>query len=106
MAGKSHDPLTMDGHKPDAAHWKKDLGRPHPSWGIAVPAFRGQGHRPTCGAMVRFFFQKSTPRSYYVMHLRQLSMRGAAIWHMGKQPHLIAGFWKILQAIFQMRAMP
>src|SRR2546425_10860423 len=68
MAGKSNDPFTIDGKKQDAAHWKKDLVLHHPTWGIDVPACRVQGHRPTFGSMVLFFFQKSTTRSYYLMN--------------------------------------
>ncbi len=106
MAGKSHAPLTIDGQKQDAAHWKKDLVLPHPTWGIEVPACRVQGHRPTVGSMVRFFFQKSTTRSYSLMHWSQVSMRGAEIWHIWQQQHLIECFWKILTSLFQIRAMP
>jgi hypothetical protein len=32
-------------------------------------------------------------------------MRGAEIWHMWKQHHLIECFWKILKSIFPIRAM-
>ena len=52
-----------------------------------------------------FFFRKSTTRSYYVMHFRQRSLRGAEIWPMWKQHHVIACFWKIMQSIFQLRSM-
>jgi len=51
-----------------------------------------------------FFFQKSTTRSYYLMNFRQSSMRGAAMWHSWKQPHVIEGFWKIMQSIFPRRS--
>jgi hypothetical protein len=40
------------------------------------------------------------------MNFSQASMRGAEIWHIWKQHHLIACFWKIRQSIFHSRAMP
>ena len=39
LAGKSHYPFTIDGPQPDAAPWKNDLVRRHPTWGIAVPSW-------------------------------------------------------------------
>ena len=38
------------------------------------------------------------------MHFSQVLMRGAEIWHIGKQQHLIECFWKILKSIFQIRS--
>src|SRR5712692_6671667 len=105
IAGKSNYTFTIDGKKQDAAHWKKDLVLHHPTWGIDVPAFRVQGHSPTFGSMVLFFFQKSTTRSYYLMNFSQVSMRGAEIWHIWKQHHLIECFWKLLKSVFHIRAM-
>ncbi len=105
IAGKSNYTFTIDGKKQDAAHWKKDLVLHHPTWGIDVPACRVQGHSPTFGSIVLFFFQKSTTRSYYLMNFSQVSMRGAEIWHIWKQHHLIECFWKILKSIFHIRAM-
>ena len=105
IAGKSNDTFTIDGKKQDAAHGKKDLVLHHPTGGIDVPACRVQGHRPTFGSMVLFFFQKSTTRSYYLMNFSQVSMRGAEIWHIWKQHHLIACFWKMLKSIFPIRSM-
>jgi hypothetical protein len=40
------------------------------------------------------------------MNLSQVVLRGAEIWHIGKQPHLIECFWKILKSIFHIRSMP
>jgi hypothetical protein len=34
-----------------------------------------------------------------------VSMRGAEIWHIWKQHHLIECFWKILKSIFHIRSM-
>src|SRR5712691_7584615 len=64
-----------------------------------------QGHSPTFGSITLFFFQKSTTRSYYLMNFSQASMRGAEIWHIWKQHHLIECFWKMLKSIFHIRAM-
>lgn len=52
-----------------------------------------------------YFFSKPTTRSYYVMNFSQGSLRGAEIWHMWKQHHVIECFWKIMKSIFQMRSM-
>ncbi len=105
IAGKSNYTFTMNGKKQDAAHWKKDLVLHNPTWGIDVPSCRVQGHSPTFGAIVLFFFQKSTTRSYYLMNFSQVVMRGAEIWHIWKQHHLIECFWKILKSIFHIRSM-
>jgi hypothetical protein len=105
IAGNSNDPLTIDGKKQDATHWKKDLVLHDPTWGIDVPFCRVRAQSPTCGTIILFFFQKSTTRSSYLMTLSQASMRGAEIWHIGQQQHLIECFWKILKAICQIRSM-
>jgi hypothetical protein len=39
------------------------------------------------------------------MNFSQGSLRGAEIWHIWKQPHVIEWFWKIMKSIFQMRSM-
>jgi len=105
MAGKSNDPFTIDGKKQDASPWKTDLLLHDPTWGIDGPSWRVQGHSPTFGSILRFFFQKSTTRSSSLMHFRRVSMRGAEIWPIWKQQHRIACFWKILQSLFPIRAM-
>jgi hypothetical protein len=105
IAGKSNYTFTIDGKKQDASQWKKDVVLHDPTWGIDVPSWRIQGHSPTFGSITLFFFQKSTTRSYYLMNFSQASMRGAEIWHIWKQHHLIECFWKILKSIFHIRAM-
>ena len=105
IAGKSNYTFTINGKKQDAAHWKKDLVLHNPPWGIDMPSCRVQGHSPTFGSIVLFFFQKSTTRSYYLMNFSQVVRRGAEIWHIWKQHHLIECFWKILKSIFHMRSM-
>src|SRR5215471_17048202 len=52
-----------------------------------------------------FFFRKSTTRSYYLMNFSQRSLRGAEIWHIWQQHHVIECFWKIMKSLFQLRAM-
>jgi hypothetical protein len=105
IAGKSNYTFTIDGTKQDASQWKKDLVLCHPTWGIDVPSCRVQGLSPTFGAITLFFFQKSTTRSYYLMNFSRVSMRGAEIWHIWKQHHLIECFWKMLKSILHIRAM-
>jgi hypothetical protein len=51
------------------------------------------------------FFRKSTTRRYALLHFRQRSLRGAELWHMWQQPHVIEGFWKSMQSMFQSRFM-
>ena len=105
IAGKSPYTFTIDGKKQDASQWKKDVVLHDPTWGIDVPSCRIQGQSPTFGSITLFFFQKSTTRSYYLMNFSQASMRGAEIWHIWKQHHLIECFWKMLKSIFHIRSM-
>jgi hypothetical protein len=105
IAGKGNYVFTIDHQKWDAATWKKVLMLEEPKWGIDVPSCRIQGHRPTCGSLILFFFRKSTTRSYYLMNFSQSSMRGAEIWHIWKQHHVVECFWKIMKSIFHMRSM-
>ena len=105
IAGKSNYVFTIAGKKQEASQWKKDLVLHDPTWGIDVPSYRVQGYSPTFGSMTLFFFQKSTTRSYYLMNFSENAMRGAAIWHIWKQHHLIECFWKILKSIFHIRSM-
>ena len=39
------------------------------------------------------------------MNFSQVPLRGAEIWHIWKQHHVIECFWKIMKSIFQMRSM-
>jgi len=45
-----------------------------------------------------------TTRSSYLMNFSQVAMRGAEIWHIWKQHHLIECFGKILKSIFHIRS--
>ncbi len=105
IAGKSNYTFTIAGTKQDASPWKKELVLHDATWGVDVSSCRVQAHSPTFGAITLFFFQKSTTRSYYLMNFSQVSMRGAEIWHIWKQHHVIECFWKILKSIFHIRSM-
>jgi len=105
MAGKGNYVFTIDNQKWDASTWKKVLMLEEPKWGIDVPSCRIRGLSPPFGSLILFFFRKSTTRSYYLMNLSQRSLRGAEIWHIWKQHHMIECFWKIMKSIFQVRSM-
>jgi hypothetical protein len=104
IAGKSHYTFTIDNKNQKASAWKKELILNDPTWGIDVPFCRVRSYSQTFGSLILFFFRKSTTRSYYLMNFSQVSMRGAEIWHIWKQHHLIECFWQILKAIFQIRS--
>ncbi len=105
IAGKGNYVFTIDEKKQDALTWKKELTLESPKWGIDVPSCRLWGYSPTFGSLILFFFRKSTTRSYYLMNLSQRSLRGAEIWHIWKQHHIIECFWKSMKSIFQIRSM-
>ena len=105
IAGKGNYIFTIDNQKQPASTWKKDLTLQEPKWGIDVPSCRILAHSPTFGSLILFFFQKSTTRSYYLMNFSQVSLRGAEIWHIWKQHHVIECFWKIMKSIFHIRSM-
>jgi len=105
IAGKGNYVFTIDGQKWDASTWKKVFMLDDPKWGIDVPSYRTWGYSPTFGSLILFFFRKSTTRSYYLMNFSQMALRGAEIWHIWKQHHVIECFWKIMKSIFQIRSM-
>ena len=105
IAGKSNDTFTIGKKKQTAPEWKKELLLDDPKWGINVPSYRVWAQSPTFGSLILFFFRKSTTRSYYLMNFSQESMRGAEIWHIWQQHHLIECFWKSLKSIFHIRSM-
>src|SRR3989454_2081547 len=105
IAGKGNYVLTIDEKKQDALTWKKELTLEFPKWGIDVPSCRLWGYSPTFGLLILFFFRKSTTRSYYLMNFSQRSLRGAEIWHIWKQHHVVECFWKSMKSIFQIRSM-
>jgi len=105
IAGKGNYVFTIDSQKWDASTWKKVWMLDEPKWGIDVPSYRTWGSSPTFGLLVLLFFRKSTTRSYYLMNFSQMALRGAEIWHIWKQHHVIECFWKIMKSIFQIRSM-
>jgi len=70
-----------------------------------VPSCRVQAYNPTFGTITLFFFYKSITRIFYLMNFSKILMRGAEIWYIWKQHHLIECFWKSLKSIFHIRAM-
>lgn len=105
IAGKGNYVFTIDGQKWNASTWKKVLMLEESKWGIDVPSCRTWAYSPTFGSLVLFFFRKSTTRSFYLMNFSQVALRGAEIWHIWKQHHVIECFWKIMKSIFQIRSM-
>jgi Transposase DDE domain len=105
IAGKGNYVFTIDDKKQDALTWKKALTLESSKWGIDVPSCRLWGYSPTFGLLILFFFRKSTTRSYYLMNFSQESLRGAEIWHIWQQHHVVECFWKIMKSIFQLRSM-
>ena len=105
IAGKGNYVFTIDAQKWDASTWKKVLVLEEPKWGIDVPSCRIWASSPTFGSLILFFFRKSTTRSYYLMNFSQRALRGAEIWHIWQQHHVIECFWKIMKSLFQIRSM-
>jgi len=105
IAGKGNYVFTIKGEKHDASTWKKELVLQDSKWGIDVPSCRVWGYSPTFGSVILFFFRKTTTRSYYLMNFSESSMRGAEMWHVWKQHHVIECFWKIMKSIFHIRSM-
>ena len=105
IAGKSNYVFTLEGQKWNAATWKKVLMLEESNWGIDVPSCRTWSYSPTFGSLLLFFFRKSTTRSFYLMNFSQVPLRGAEIWHIWKQHHVVECFWKLMKSIFQIRSM-
>ena len=105
VAGKSNYVLTIEGNKQDAASWKKTLKLRQNQWGIEVPACRKKALSPTFGKIVVFFYLKRTTKTYYLMDMSQIPLRGAEIRHIWKQHHLIEWFWKTLKSTFKIKEM-
>ena len=105
IAGKGNYVFTINGQKWDASTWTKILMLDDPKWGIDVPSYRTWGYSSTFGTLILFFFRKSTTRSFYLMNFSQVALRGAEIWHIWKQHHVIECFWKIMKSIFQIGSM-
>lgn len=105
IAGKGNYTFTIKTKKQKASLWKKQIVLISNQWGIDVPSCRVKAHSPTFGDIVLFFYEKNTTRNYYLMDFSETPMRGAEIWHIWKQHHLIECFWKIMKSVFQIRSM-
>lgn len=105
IAGKSNYVFSINGKKQKASGWKKELKLVAEQWGIDVPASRVKGKSPTFGDIVLFFFEKSSTKTYYLMDFSETPHRGAEIWHIWKQHHLIEFFWKMLKSVFKINSM-
>jgi hypothetical protein len=105
IAGKGNYTFESAHKKQKASQWKKEVAYQKQQWGIDVPAIRLKMTSPTFGKVVLFFFQKNTTRNYYLMDFSLNPRRGAEIWHIWKQHHLIECFWKLLKSILQIKAM-
>lgn len=105
IAGKGNYTFTIDSTKQKASHWKKEIKLKTEQWGIDVPACRVKGNSPTFGDVILFFFKKSTTRTYYLMDFSEVSHRGAELWHIWKQHHLVEFFWKMLKSVFKIKSM-
>lgn len=105
LAGKGNYVFTIKGKKQKASAWKKEIELSENQWGIDVPSRRVKTISPTFGKLVAFFFKKSTTRTYYLMDFSKTPLRGAEIWHIWKQHHLIECFWKMLKSTFKIKSM-
>lgn len=105
IAGKSNYTFTINHKKHKASEWKKEIILHNPQWGIEVPSCRLKAHSPTFGHIALFFYKQSTTRNYYLMDFSQTPRRGAQIWHVWKQHHLIECFWKLLKSVLYIHSM-
>ncbi len=105
IAGKSNYTFKINKLTQKASAFQDELKLVANQWGIDVPACRKRGKSPTFGDIVLFFFEKSTTRIYYLMDFSETPHRGAEIWHIWKQHHLIEFFWKWLLSVFKINSM-
>lgn len=105
IAGKSNYVFEIRKKKQKVSAWKKEIVLISCQWGIDVPSCRIRGESPTFGEVVLFFFGKSGTKTFYLMDFSRSPMRGAEIWHIWKQHHIIEYFWKILKSVFRIKSM-
>jgi hypothetical protein len=105
IAGKSSYTFKIGGTKQNASAWKKTLCLIRDQWGIDVPALRVEAFSPTFGRTVLLFFQKSATRTFYLMDFSLNPLRGAEMWHIWKQHHIIECFWKTLKSVLGIKSM-
>ena len=105
LAGKGNYTFTIEQKKQKASEWKKTIKLVKNQWGIDVPSLRVRATSPTFGSIVLFFFEKSTTRTYYLIDFSETPFRGAELWHIWKQHHIIEHFWKILKSVLGIKSM-
>ena len=105
LAGKGNYTFDIDNKKQKASQWKKTIKLVKKQWGIDVPSLRVRATSPTFGSVVLFFFEKSTTRTYYLIDFSGSPLRGAELWHIWKQHHIIEHFWKILKSLLGIKSM-
>jgi hypothetical protein len=89
-------------HRTSAPRSRGSAAIPKP---LGVAGYAAWGYSPTFGSVVLFFFRKTTTRSYNLMNFSESSLRGAEMWHVWKQHHVIERIWKIMKSIFHIRSM-
>jgi len=105
IAGKGNQTFRIGETKQKDSSWKKTLGLIREQWGTDVPSLRNEAFSPTFGYVVLFFFRKSTTRTYYLMDFSLSPLRGAEIWRIWKQHHIIECFWKIPESVSEIKSM-
>jgi hypothetical protein len=106
IAGKGNYTFKIGRKKQKASVWKKEIILLTGQWGTEeLPCCRVKAESPAFGDIVLFFFEKSKTKTYYLMDFSVSPMRGAEIWHIWKQHHLIEYFWKILKSVFKIKSM-
>ncbi len=105
IAGKSNYTFYINGKKYKASELKKGIEYETCGWGIDVPFKRIEAVSPTFGRLVLFFFRSGETRSFFLIDFSETFMRGAEIWHIWKQHHIIEYFWKILKSVFRVKDM-
>jgi len=104
IAGKGNYVFTIDGQNGMRRHGKKSCCWKSPHGALMCRRI-GLGDIVPHLDRLFIFFRKSSTRSFYLMNLSQIPLRGAEIWHIWKQHHVIECFWKIMKSIFHMRSM-
>lgn len=105
IAGKGNYVFDIKNKKQKASFRKKEVVPVSGQWATDVSSCRVKAESPTFGETVLFFFEKSTTRTYYLMDFSQNPMRGAEMWHIWKQHHLIEHFRKLLKSVFKIKSM-
>lgn len=109
LAGKGNYTFNIktgkENKKMKASEWKKHFKLKAGEWGINVPSVRVKAKSPTFGEVVLFFYKKSSTRNYYLIDFSEKPGRGAEIWNIWKQHHIIECFWRLIKSTFQIKSM-